>query len=380
MEISDALLVHPVNKLIADNTLRAAFAYPLIWLILTILGGAFNTLPAETYVLVTAVLLLLSVVRFWQARRIDTDSAEVWSFCYSGLNLGNAALWSAISVWMVLQSSSDSVAFAWLLAITGLIAAGVTFMSAKLGVALAFQAILLLPELLCFALVEDRASAMTASLITIYWLHMALLSIQQSRYHRANILDRIKLEAYAARLKDVSEHDQLTGLANRRYFDSVFEQEWDRLARSKGELAVLMIDLDHFKQVNDNYGHLIGDSCLREVAERLQAVIHRPADLLARYGGEEFIVLLPDTSLEGARQIAELMCETIAARPLDLAGDSIPITISVGLATASPVPGDSRDNLLRRVDDALYCAKARGRNRVEVATGTLKAALEVTND
>jgi diguanylate cyclase (GGDEF)-like protein len=367
MGIADALLVQPVNKLLADNTRRAAFSYPLVWLLLALIGGYFSGPYALAATVILAIALAFSLLRCWHAGRVDIEPAELWRRRYVGLTLINVACWSALTQGMILRIVSGEMIFALLLITTGLIAAGVTYMSAVPRVALLFQAILLAPAVATMIALDSSVTRIMALLMGIYWAQMALLTLQQARYHRASILDRIKLEAYAARLKEVSEHDQLTGLANRRHFDAVFEQEWERLARSRGQLSLLMIDLDHFKQVNDTYGHMAGDVCLREMAARLQNLIRRPADLLARYGGEEFIVLLPDTDLDGAVQVAEMMRAEAAQTPLPVGDQAVPVTLSVGVAMVYPSRTQSRDELLKRVDDALYSAKAGGRNRVVVS-------------
>ncbi len=156
--------------------------------------------------------------------------------------------------------------------------------------------------------------------------------------------------------------DFLTGLANRRAFFEEAEcelQQWRRLMRP---FSLVMIDADHFKAVNDRHGHAAGDSTLRHLAERMMEVC-RAQDVLARIGGEEFACLLPGTTLEGARLLADRLCHSIAVAPAEVDGLQIPVTVSVGVATIT-AEVDGVDELLRRADAALYAAKAAGRNRV----------------
>lgn len=167
-------------------------------------------------------------------------------------------------------------------------------------------------------------------------------------------------------VENLASMDALTGIANRRHFDEVLEQEWRRSMRDGSFLSLLLIDADHFKNYNDVYGHISGDDCLRQVVEALRAELRRPADLLARYGGEEFAVVLPDTDGRGALDVAEKMRVAVELRAIPHAGSPHGIvTLSVGCATQTPQPGASAFDLLRASDTALYRAKGAGRNRTE---------------
>ena len=176
-----------------------------------------------------------------------------------------------------------------------------------------------------------------------------------------------ELEQANRRLLSLSYVDGLTGVPNRRYFDEMLQQEWRRATRDKQALSLLMIDVDGFKAFNDHYGHLEGDSCLREIARNLAATVKRPGDVLARYGGEEFVVMLPDTELEGARIVAEDMRESVARLSIPHACSVVHgrdcITVSLGVATAHPVPDMASALLIEAADTALYKAKRGGRDR-----------------
>ena len=170
------------------------------------------------------------------------------------------------------------------------------------------------------------------------------------------------------RLRELSMTDGLTSIMNRRHFMEVFQQEFERSARYGGQLACLLVDLDHFKDVNDSYGHLVGDEVLIAVAGVLRDA-SRKLDVVARYGGEEFALLLPETDPEGARVVAERYRHALEKVRVAVGADSLSVTASIGVAC---YPDDSLrtvDDLLRRADTALYRAKALGRNRVVFATG-----------
>jgi len=168
-------------------------------------------------------------------------------------------------------------------------------------------------------------------------------------------------------LEHVARHDALTGLANRRSFDEALVRETARSRRSATPLALLMIDIDHFKRYNDHYGHQAGDACLQQVARLLSTCIRRPADLLARYGGEELVVILPDTDATGATVIAQAMLECLGREPIAHHGSPLArVSVSIGIACMNGREAEDARVLLERADQALYIAKEAGRNRVHV--------------
>lgn len=176
-----------------------------------------------------------------------------------------------------------------------------------------------------------------------------------------------RLDRLHIKLTHLSYADGLTGLANRRRFMEVLQAELARQARSGHELCLLLIDADHFKDINDRHGHHAGDAVLRELARILMASVRAPADLPARLGGEEFAVILPDTRLDEARRVADRLREQVATHVFEDRDTRLRVTISIGLVTAR---GLSLGALLQRADEALYRAKQTGRNRVvEAAWG-----------
>lgn len=164
-------------------------------------------------------------------------------------------------------------------------------------------------------------------------------------------------------LARLSHFDALTGIANRRRFDEVLAHEWARRRKSSGQLALLMVDIDHFKQLNDRFGHAVGDECLRSVAAVLAGCARRDADLVARYGGEEFAAILTGIDPQDAVQIAERMRTSVEALALPSGTATGIVTISVGLACAQAIDTEMAA-FVATADTALYDAKRAGRNRV----------------
>ncbi|MEO6953869.1 MAG: diguanylate cyclase [Polyangia bacterium] len=191
---------------------------------------------------------------------------------------------------------------------------------------------------------------------------------RKAREHELVLLTR-QLEDANAELARLSLLDPLTGIANRRAFDDALAREWRRAQRQAATLALVMIDVDHFKNYNDVHGHVGGDDCLRAVARALDTGVRREGDLVARYGGEEFAVVLPLTSLDGAALLAEQMRQRIRElRIIDREGLELArVTASLGVAALTPMRDGDPGALVMLADDALYLAKREGRNCVRTS-------------
>lgn len=187
---------------------------------------------------------------------------------------------------------------------------------------------------------------------------------------RARVRNHLKLKKYGDTLENLASIDGLTGVANRRQFDEVIELEWNRGIRASTPISLTMIDIDFFKQFNDHYGHAAGDECLKQVAATLAACVRRPTDLVARYGGEEFAMVLPNTSQQGAVEIAEAVRNGIRECGIPHAGSAVAdhVTVSQGVATTVPDRGVSPASLMHAADVALYEAKNAGRNRLQTSS------------
>ncbi|MGB8260998.1 MAG: diguanylate cyclase [Terracidiphilus sp.] len=210
-----------------------------------------------------------------------------------------------------------------------------------------------------------------SQLAAVLWLDAFLWVMILMLYSVSSVLaekERLRRQlADAARVAEASAGlDYLTGLANRRSFDSMLSREWRWAIRERGSISLLMIDVDRFKEYNDEYGHVAGDLCLRGVAEVLSAAPLRATDMVARFGGDEFALILWRASVEGARGMAERLRQGVEDAAIPHRGNpGGVVTITVGVGTVSPAAGMDEIALIEWADQALYCAKQAGRNRVE---------------
>lgn len=183
-------------------------------------------------------------------------------------------------------------------------------------------------------------------------------------------------------LEEYSYKDGLTGVANRRMFDMVLATEWANAQRSQQPLSLILLDIDHFKQYNDHYGHVQGDDCLKSVGQALSRAVKRPRDFVGRFGGEEFVLVLPETDEAAARHIAERCRQQVRQQRIAHARSAVSslLTISLGVGTIVPGAHDRSQDFLSAVDKLLYQAKQRGRDRLEVAKAPARSTLDGAAD
>lgn len=197
---------------------------------------------------------------------------------------------------------------------------------------------------------------------------------------RCEVIDQVvSLRAEIADLSEQMRIDPLTNLYNVRHLRSCLELEMERTRRTGHSTAIIMVDLDHFKKVNDNYGHEVGNRALQSTAEVLQTST-RQLDICCRYGGEEFTVILPSTDLLTAVQVAERIREAIEQTPLLVNGEDIGLTASLGVDVFSYTQSDGAEQFIQRVDHFLYQAKKQGRNQVCHGDSGLRSTTSVTKE
>jgi diguanylate cyclase (GGDEF)-like protein len=215
-----------------------------------------------------------------------------------------------------------------------------------------------------------------AMALVLYCFRAALLQSAYISAQHALTRSQYALREANARLKQLSFHDALTGLPNRRQFDETLDLEWNRALRNHRPLSLLILDVDCFKALNDLRGHQTGDECLQKIAQALPTTLRRAGEVAARYGGEEFAAILPDVALADATSVAESMRKAVLALELPHEASTAErfLTISIGVAAVQPNSSSSPTQLLAAADEALYRAKRSGRNRVVAATPNNGAA------
>ncbi|WP_333607001.1 GGDEF domain-containing protein [Arsukibacterium sp.] len=223
---------------------------------------------------------------------------------------------------------------------------------------------------LLYAIAGFMLGLLPSLLATRYW-HRKL--VQRSKELETNLQQQAlelqitltELTEKNAQLLKQSQIDSLSGLFNRAHFDQRLQAEIRRSQREQRPLALLLLDVDHFKRINDNLGHQAGDAAISQLASLLQHCLKRSSDQAFRYGGEEFALLLPNTNLQGALDLAEHIRSYVASQPLILANQARPLTLSIGACSAIALAEYSPADYIAAADQALYQAKASGRNQVQ---------------
>lgn len=356
---------HALNDLTA-RARGGVIMYLVTWLIAAHWANVAEISPLF-YWINTSVLVLLFVLRLIHYlmvklhKTLDVDwmlRAIVILVLASGLH------WGVHTAWILADDAYQPLHYPYMIILAGFAIGGTATLSIFRVISLMYPLVVYGPSISTLLIVETTGEyyllAGLAIFSMVYIIDSARLSGRD--YWRA-IRNQLVAEERTSMLERLSHTDPLTELRNRMYFNKQYEEEWKRCDRQKIPLSALMIDLDYFKNINDKYGHLFGDECLRQVAVALQSEVPRTTDTIARYGGEEFVVLLPGTGVKDARLIAQRLVERIAQMKLLHQGSEINVTCSIGVSCTIPDHKKSNQSLLNHADLALYQAKRNGRNR-----------------
>ncbi|MCF8112725.1 MAG: GGDEF domain-containing protein [Desulfotignum sp.] len=277
-----------------------------------------------------------------------------------------ALAWGLGAAFFLLYSDDRTIHLLMLICTVGFCAGGVMSFMPVFYLATAYNFLMMTPAIAAVFIKGDMPSLGIAMML--YPIYLVLISLRGNNEYWTALENEHLLEEKTRELKKVSRTDVLTGLYNRRYFDELFELEWGLSSRRKTPLTLMICDIDHFKKVNDTYGHQAGDEYLKLISRLLGSVFQRDTDLVARYGGEEFVIFLSDRDADQALPLAELFRKQVEKAVLEYKGEKIQTTISLGVTSCVPGPDLNPDRLITLADDALYRAKDAGRNRVVVDT------------
>ncbi len=337
--------------------------YLIGWGVVAVAGGIAND-HAWIGLALSVAFILLALWRLFDAPRgTDAASLHTWLRRYGPVMLGSAAIWGAVQAWVLLDGHFDSATrTAALVATVGYSTVFANVYAMVRSVAIAGMVMMMGPAVLVLWVLPGQVPL--AAIMSLYAGYLAFALVLAHSDHRR----RLDLDQALHQQRDLFERlsrtDPLTGLHNRRHFNAELDAAAECARSGAAGFALMIIDIDHFKSVNDRFGHAAGDTCLVGLADRLQQAFHQPGMLLARLGGEEFAVLIANMDEGGAQALAEGFRATMAAEPMASDGQRLAVTVSIGVGAFDLRRHGDGDGLFRAVDAALYAAKHAGRNRV----------------
>lgn len=374
-QISQQIVLEKTALLYRDNIQFMVWSLVLACVFAVV---AATVVPWQKVVRWWLLLLIILIIRvFWslfvlQERKIKIHSFRQLRMAFNVLSVLNALVWG-LGTWFFVHELSAELIMLGTLFLVSLCMGAMPFLFYSLTSVISFSIFTMLPLWLWLPLAGNMILTLTAlaAFIAILMSYLAAykLNVFMSRTMRLRIVNaqlNNQLVAVNKTLEKSSATDPLTQIGNRRAFEAEFNKNHSTMYRQDGELAIMMIDVDYFKKINDQHGHLVGDAVLVAIAHTIRDNLKRPVDLAARYGGEEFVVMLPSTQIAGALRVAEVIRQSVADLKLDhLIGSSLHTTVSIGIACLR-ARESSTELYLSCADKALYDAKESGRNCVRV--------------
>jgi diguanylate cyclase (GGDEF)-like protein len=343
--------------------------YPLIWFLIGTTILLLNATPQKLiWVLVIFIgLLAVSVLRYVLIRKqlANTGKKHADHFAYVDIGVAVTAFsWSIVTTLTLLPTPLNEHYTIIMTSTIGLCSGAIITLSIRQRTVNLFILFLFFLPVVASALGYSVTHSGLPALMVVFAIAMSVISqLPRGEYERA-ILSNLQLKEQTLQLIELTNRDTLTGLHNRRYFDALIEQELKRANRMAYPLSLLLVDIDKFKGINDQYGHLVGDLCLQHVSQLLCNGLHRAGDTIARIGGEEFAIIMLGADAKEGQAMSEKLRLHISNVPFLYESEKIPITISIGGVTVAPGLTDSPHYLINLADNALYRSKNEGRNRV----------------
>jgi len=353
------------NKDIAKRSITGSYIYLVIWFSIIIPHKFYERSP-EICLWLTLTFIILAAVRIGlilNFNRIYQKSQILWKILFFPVVWLVALVWGVFCAMAFFLPEFGYMSLALIVATAGLTGGGVSALVPNRLLTLGLITAYLAPGGFVI-LTSDTYNASVGIIFLVYWIGMYAVTKNQHREYWQGLEASFLLKEYAVELEHLNTLDGLTGLKNRAFFDQTLKQDMKRAVRFQSHLSLLLIDIDHFKKINDVHGHLVGDECLRRLSALLQELIRRETDTVARYGGEEFVVILPDNNREQALIIAEKIRQDVEVMNLLSGKTQISLTVSLGVSSTVPEIGASEVAFIERADNNLYKAKHNGRNQV----------------
>ncbi|SMF33947.1 diguanylate cyclase (GGDEF) domain-containing protein [Alteromonadaceae bacterium Bs31] len=361
---------HEIRKRIDMDLLsRSSFAIAVHCIIYPAIFypyGFYESKPIVSWG-VTVAAITLSGIRLAHIKLTDIfydRFPTIWMSIFTLSSFSHALILSILLVIVSYDAEFEPVISISLVVCAGMSSAATSSLCPKLYMAIVFSLISLLPATVVNVFSEDMKSV--SLVMGVYLAYLILLSIRTNKEYLRTFDIEEQLEFQKKELEALSRIDALTGLYNRGYFNTLYKIVWDSCVRNNIGLTLILLDADHFKIINDTYGHTSGDACLKNIAGTMRNNLNRKTDIVCRYGGEEFAILLTNTPISDAEKVAEKIRNGIENAQVENGEHIITVTASFGVAYMLPSSDDKSIQLIERADKALYLAKNSGRNCIKV--------------
>lgn len=353
------------HKDIATRSFVGTYIYLLSWAVITV-PSDFYAIAPDISLFFSLSFLTMALIRgllIKNFEKIYQRNPIYWKTLFFTAVWTTALLWGVLCYLALSDPRFENISLAIVIATAGLSSGGVVALLPSRTLTLGLYSALLLPTgSLVFH--PDFDDITIVLIFLLYWGGMYSITKVQYRDYWLGLKSNFLIKRHAIILEQLNTLDGLTGLKNRKYFDESLHREVNNALRSQSHLSLLFLDIDHFKMINDNYGHIVGDECLKRISTLFQETLQRKTDTVARYGGEEFAIILPSDNTTKALALAEKIRRSVEELRYVNEKINISFTISIGVASFIPKPGDTAESLIKMADKALYLAKDAGRNRV----------------
>lgn len=340
--------------------------FTLLWSAIVWASGFYQAMPEVSLISFSVLAGVFGLQCFFALihKRLYRLSAVTWRFLFYLFVFASAIAWSALFTLCFFEPGFEALFLPMTLATAGITNAALSNFAPSRWVAQSYASVLLLPAVfVCFS---SQAHITMGGVVVVYWL-LSLLLLQ--RFHgeyMGGFTKDSSFDQQNTELQRENRTDGLTNVFNRRYFDEALKREWQRGAQEGAWLGLLFIDIDFFKKINDTYGHMAGDECLKQAAAIINGAAQSGNDIVARYGGEEFAVLLPRTSPDMAVRIADSIRKQFELKEFCFDDRCIKITASIGVSSIVPRATNPATILIDQADQGVYLAKEAGRNNVQL--------------
>lgn len=346
------------------RSLPGVLVYALAWPVLAWITDFYIREPfvSNTF---SALFIGISALRLWHAYMtayVYDRYTKAWRFSLFALSYAHAITLSGLMVLMLMTPRFDEQVMATALITVGLVSGAVASLTPKPMFTQIYVAVLVVPTILV-SIFHSKFNYLLPLFLILWGYYIFMGRRFSAEYQRAFHIET-KLKDQQRKLEQLNITDTLTGIYNRQFFDNAMDLQWDVASRSQSSISLLFLDLDFFKRVNDEYGHLIGDKALCHAAKIFKDVTKRKSDMIARYGGEEFAIILAGTSPDDAKALAEQIRTHLEECPLIIGEKELHLTTSIGVNSIIPNNQISYVDFIDQADQALYQAKNQGRNRV----------------